>query len=270
LQHVRSSGVSTESESWETLSPGAGEVPEHLRVLADPQAKPDALAQALAGLSLALLDAKGPTLAAPRAIPLLVERLAASPARDGAALVSLLSRIALGDHPWPAPAADAAYVLARHHVTEQATQLVSALGAGDARTRHLLAHLLAWLAPSAELDAALRTCLTLEKYEAVRASLLLALATRGRAASSSADAALFRAQLKPGTPVRVTAAAAVGLCFLDPAARHEPAIARALDEASHADILSSTELAWNRGDLRALAEQALRGQLSPAPAPPTP
>ena len=147
--------------------------------------------------------------------------------------------------------------MVRAALSSAAQTLLPELAAGDPRGRHLLAHLLSWLGPSTAIDTALHDALHREKYEAVQASLLLALAVRGRQAKSTADVALLRDQLAPHMPLRVSAAAAIGLTLLDPAALRDGAVRSALQAAVAAAELGSTELAWNRGDLRALARVAL-------------
>ena len=225
-------------------------------VLASPNARPEEVEQALAEITVSLFESNGPGAAARAAVPRLVTQLtqAPRPPCDGAALVSLLARLALGEHPWPAPSDTAAHRAVREALMGESPRLLPLLESADARTRHQLAHLLAWLGPSPTIDGALRERLKVEKYEAARASLLLALAVRGRQATSAQDGAQLRAQLAPHAPLRVAAAAAVGLCLLDPAARAEPSVQQALRWASDAAELAATELAWNRGDLQAMAK----------------
>ncbi len=239
------------------MNPVAGDIPAHLQVLVDASARPEAAERALSSLSLLLIHPDGPAEAALAVLPLLVEQVGQAPTRNRAALVSLLSRLALGEHPWPGPAATGRHPAVRAMLSAAAAALLPELVAGDPRTRHLLAHLLGWLEPSTVIDAALHDALRREKYEAARASLLLSLAVRGRQAMSTADVALLRDLLAPNTPLRVSAAAAIGLTLLDPAVPREGAVLAALHAAADAAELGSTELAWNRGDLRALARRAL-------------
>jgi hypothetical protein len=225
-------------------------------VLTNPTARPAQVEQALAELTVSLFEGPGPSAAATAAVPRLVNQLgqAPRPPCDGAALVSLLSRLALGEHPWPAPADTEAHRAVREALVAEVPRLLLIIEGADARARHSLAHLLAWLGPSPAIDAALRERLKVEKYEAARASLLLALAVRGRHVNSKHDVALLRAQLAPNAPLRVAAAAAVGLCLLDAASQDEPTVKQALRLAADAAELATTELTWNRGDLRAMAK----------------
>jgi hypothetical protein len=239
------------------MDPVAGAISSLMQVLADLSARPEAAERALSSLTLMLIDTDGPASASLAALPLLVGQLPRAPTRNRTALISLLSRLALGEHPWPSPAAGGRYPAVRAALSVAGPGLLPELTVGDPRARHLLAHLLGWLDPSAEIDSALRESLHHEKYEAARASLLLALAVRGRRAQSSVDVDLLRNQLAPNTPLRVSAAAAVGFTFLDPAVPHPAVVRAALRAAADAAELGSTELAWNRGDLRALARQAL-------------
>jgi hypothetical protein len=231
---------------WAALGEGGERVPALLQTLADAAARPEARAQAHTELATLLTSRAGPRPLAARAVPLLVALLPASP--EPYPVVRLLARLA-------EPGTEAERILAQH-----LPALLPQLENPDPRTRHALAHLLAHLPGAGEaLAIALRHLLGLEKYEAVRASALLALGRLGRASGSRQDAELLHRHLGPAVPPRVAAAAAVALCWLDPAARSDYEVGRTLSTAGAASDLRSTELEWNGGDLAALARTTQDG-----------
>lgn len=240
----------------------AGDLPAKLAALSSPSAKDRADAIFMIGASICH---QGTFYSAtPKAIPLLLEILAAPKTQDRERILKLCADIlTLDDHARfvldglvarKLPKLPKLYERSLEAARAGFDLYVSLLAAPEAEVRSVAAFTLAWIDERAsESLPRVRRALESESDADVRASLVLCLGMLARHAASDAEAPLFES-MRAAKPAAVRAAATIALAHVSDGARADGEM---LASAASDPGLAATSLPWLDGDLALYAARVL-------------